>query len=772
MNRDRTKPSIQRNLLRLTLPALIAVLSACGGGGGGGGGGSSSPADQYEQDDSAGAARNISVNSSQNHNHYDDPNDWVKFNATVGNQYTLTTSNLATDADTTLELFDAAGNSIDYNDDYTVGLASQITWTPSSNGTYYVNVGSFGGYYESVNGYTTSTTGYTLTLAGQALPPTPDLTTSSMSVPTSVAINQAVTFSDSVINQGTAAAGSFYVDYYISTNSTISTGDIYLGSRQISSLAAGATSTASSSFAVPGTLSVGTTYYIGAIVDANYSVTELSETNNTSSGHAILIDPAAPADLTISGLGATANVPAGTAVTVVDTVSNSGATANGVDVYYYLSTDATITTSDTYIGSRQISSIDTTDDVNSGLDILISRNFTPGSYYLGAIVDPLNTVLENNDNDNTSNAVAVTIAPPLPSDLAFSSFVPDTIVNTYNQISITDTVTNQGSGDEASFDVSYYLSTDSFVDSLDTLLGTRTISSLAASASDTGTVNFSINRAVGTYYVYAKIDTAGQASESDTSNNTSLVATISVVNPDVSMTSFAASPTAVIIGGSMTITSSVMNVGTADITDSFYVKYYISSDVTVTTADTYVGSRTVNGLAANATSTVSATVTVPSNLANGTYYIAAIADPTNVLDDINTSNDTSSNVALSVSGNCTADSYEEDDSSSAARAFGVGTTQSHNYCDDATDWLSFTAVAGTSYTISTAIPTTASTDTMLYLYASDGTSQLASNDDSNGTLASLISWTAPQSGTYYIKSYRYAGSYGNFQDYTVTLSTP
>ena len=42
-------------------------------------------------------------------------------------------------------------------------------------------------------------------------------------------------------------------------------------------------------------------------------------------------------------------------------------------------------------------------------------------------------------------------------------------------------------------------------------------------------------------------------------------------------------------------------------------------------------------------------------------------------------------------------------------------------------------------------------DTVLSLYASDGTTLLASNDDYNGTPASQITWQAPTSGTYYIQ---------------------
>jgi len=770
IRRAHTAPSTPQNLLRLTLPALALLLTACSSGGGGGGV-STAPTnapDAYEEDDAPSLAKTIAVNSFQNRNHYDDVDDWIKFDAIAGYQYTITTSNLSTYADTTLDLYNSSMSWLAYNDDYSTGYASQIVWTAPSSGTYYIDAAELG-VSTLVSGQATN---YTISITAQAAPPQPDLAMASMSVPTSVAANGVLTFSDSVTNQGTGDAGGFYVDYYLSTNTAISTSDTYLGSRRISALATGATDTATSSFAVPGSLTQGSTYYVGALIDTSYEVSELDESNNTSSANALTIDPPLPADLTVSSVTATASVPAGTAITVGDTVSNSGYTASGVSVYYYLSADATITATDTYIGSRTISSIDTVDDVNNGLDITLPRDFTPGSYYLGAIVDPLNTVLENNDTDNTSNAVAVTVTAALPSDLVFSSFTPDTVVNTYNQIAITDTVSNQGSGDENSFNVSYYLSTDNIVDGTDTLLGTRTIASLAASASDTGTVNFSINRSVGTYYVYAVIDTAGQALETDTTNNTSLVATISVVNPDVAMSTFTVSPTTVQIGDTITITDSVTNLGSANITDSFTVSYYLSADYTVNTSDTYLGSRTIYGLAAGATNAATITKTIPTSLtANGTYYIAAIVDPYNYLYDGDTTNNSSSQVAMSISGACTADAYEEDDSYATATAIGVGTTQSHNFCLDSSDWLSFSAVAGNSYSISTSTADNYNPDTYLYLYSTDGTTQLLYNDDGGpGWDALISSWTAPATGIYYIR----VGSYssGNLTDYSVTLSTP
>ena len=66
------------------------------------------------------------------------------------------------------------------------------------------------------------------------------------------------------------------------------------------------------------------------------------------------------------------------------------------------------------------------------------------------------------------------------------------------------------------------------------------------------------------------------------------------------------------------------------------------------------------------------------------------------------------------------------------------------------DWFKFQAVAGKKYVISTTLA--GLTDSVLTLYAGNGTTQLAYNDDiASNNPASRIQWTATASGTYFIK---------------------
>ena len=64
------------------------------------------------------------------------------------------------------------------------------------------------------------------------------------------------------------------------------------------------------------------------------------------------------------------------------------------------------------------------------------------------------------------------------------------------------------------------------------------------------------------------------------------------------------------------------------------------------------------------------------------------------------------------------------------------------------DFFSFNAVAGVEYRFETTLGTLF--DSTLTLFDTNGTTQLSFNDDGGVGLASLISWTAPANGTYFI----------------------
>lgn len=107
------------------------------------------------------------------------------------------------------------------------------------------------------------------------------------------------------------------------------------------------------------------------------------------------------------------------------------------------------------------------------------------------------------------------------------------------------------------------------------------------------------------------------------------------------------------------------------------------------------------------------------------------------------------------------DVYEPDDSPAAAQVITVdGVKQEHSlYPAYDHDWQKFDAVAGHRYLIQTGPGSpepTQNQDFYLRLYAADGVTQLAADDDGGPYNYSVIHYTAAVSGTLYIENHSYA----------------
>ncbi|HJZ47868.1 MAG TPA: fibronectin type III domain-containing protein, partial [Roseiflexaceae bacterium] len=114
------------------------------------------------------------------------------------------------------------------------------------------------------------------------------------------------------------------------------------------------------------------------------------------------------------------------------------------------------------------------------------------------------------------------------------------------------------------------------------------------------------------------------------------------------------------------------------------------------------------------------------------------------------------------------DFYEPDNSGDQASPFVLGETQQHAISVPSDqDWVVFRAAAGWTYRIETS-DLASGVDTYLELYDRDGTTLLAANDDTNGSLASLIVHSLHAAGFYYVKVRHYSSSRGN-PNYTYNL---
>ena len=128
--------------------------------------------------------------------------------------------------------------------------------------------------------------------------------------------------------------------------------------------------------------------------------------------------PPPQADLTetITGLGST-TVKAGETITVNHTLRNIGTSdVSSQKFATYLSTDATITTGDIFLGEFTTGAVAANSAQNwSSVSLAVPGSVAPGTYYVGIIADYNNAISEANETNNAS-AMQITIASNNPLD--------------------------------------------------------------------------------------------------------------------------------------------------------------------------------------------------------------------------------------------------------------------------------------------------------------------------------------------------------------------
>ena len=598
---------------------------------------------------------------------------------------------------------------------------------PSTAGTYY-----YGACVDAVpdESDTTNNCSPAVTVTVGAAP-APDLVvdapTVSESAPTAGA---RFTLSAAARNQGSARSDSTTLRYYQSADSAITTGDMEVGTDSVFGLTASRSGEESISLTAPSTAG---TYYYGACVDA---VPDESDTTNNCSPAVTVTVGAAPApDLVVDAPTASESAPtAGARFTLSATVRNQGSgRSDSTTLRYYLSTDATITTSDTSVGTDSVFRLSASESGDESISLTAPS--TAGTYYYGACVDAASD--ESDTTNNCSPAVTVTVgAPPVPDLVVDAPTVSESAPTAGARFTLSATARNQGSGRSDSTTLRYYQSADSAITTGDTEVGSDSVFRLDASSNGDESISLTAPSTAGTYYYGACVDAVSD--ESDTTNNCSAAVTVTVgaaPAPDLVVDAPTVSESAPTAGARFTLSATARNQGSGR-SESTTLRYYRSTDSTITTGDTEVGTDAVFGLAASRSGEESISLTAPSTA--GTYYYGACVDA--VPDESDTTN------------NC-----------SAAVTVTVGAAPAPDLVVDAPTASESAPTAGARFTLSATVRNQGSgrseSTTLRYYLSTDAT--ITTSDTSVGTDSVFrldasasggesISLTAPSSaGTYY-----------------------
>ncbi|MEQ9236598.1 CARDB domain-containing protein, partial [Coleofasciculus sp. E2-BRE-01] len=318
-------------------------------------------------------------------------------------------------------------------------------------------------------------------------------------------------------------------------------------------------------------------------------------------------------------------------------IINTGGSAGAFDVSFYLSSNNYISTVDHFLGSTTINGL----AGNSPGSFTTSLNL-PGvgdsfwdlygddTYYIGMLVDSGADVTETNETNNSNVGFLydyddVVINNTQLADLWGWDFnVNPEPLDADDSFDIDFDITNTG-GSAGAFDVSFYLSSNNTISTMDHLLGSTTINGLAGNSTDSFTkslnlpgVNDSFWNGDGTYYIGMMVDSGADVTETNETNNSNFGFLFDyddvVINntqlADLSGSDFNVTPQLLDAGDSFDIDFDITNTGSS--AGDFDVSFYLSSDNTISTTDYLLYSGMINGLAGNSTDSFTANLNLPS----------------------------------------------------------------------------------------------------------------------------------------------------------------
>jgi hypothetical protein len=218
---------------------------------------------------------------------------------------------------------------------------------------------------------------------------------------------------------------------------------------------------------------------------------------------------------------------------------------------------------------------------------------------------------------------------PMPPDLVVTAVTdPPTEACGGDGFSVTETTKNIGTASAAVSKTAYHLSLDSNCTPSDGAFGIRDVPGLDPGASSAGDATVTIPTSIqpGTYFLCACADFQEHNPESSETNNCKVsTGTVQVGRPDLVITAVSQLPSAVCEGDSFSVTDTTRNSGTCPTAPS-ETAYHLSLDSNCTPSDGAFGIRDVPGLDPGASSAGDATVTIPTSIQSGTYFLCACAD--------------------------------------------------------------------------------------------------------------------------------------------------
>ncbi|MBI5020006.1 MAG: T9SS type A sorting domain-containing protein [Ignavibacteriales bacterium] len=435
------------------------------------------------------------------------------------------------------------------------------------------------------------------------LSPWPDLDITLMTNPSTVSAGQQVTINWNVTNSGVGAATSpLWKDkVYISSSAVWDSASSTLlkDVPRTSPLSPSGSYSQTASVTLPVTISG--TYYFYIITDAENNVYEhTDEGNNIERSSAVSVQPYPPIDLQVGNIAIPSSGFSGLPVSMQYTIQNIGTgktLAPKWDDAVYLSEDSILNVGVDSILTvvRRMGALDIGESYSRDISVRLPDGVS-GNYYILVRNDTGNAVNDSNILNNlrfSSSMISIALSPP--PDLHVASFTTPSEGRSGQPITVRWTIQNSGSGQTlvSSWNDAIYLSTDIYLDPVDTRLATKSHNEgLTAGQSYNDSLEVVLpNYASGDLFLLIQTDSKKEVFEqSGESNNIlSRPITVNIAAPSDLIISNIMVPDSAISGDEVTISWTIRNQGSNPATGWINDVVYLSSDSTWEVTDPVFG---------------------------------------------------------------------------------------------------------------------------------------------------------------------------------------
>ena len=297
---------------------------------------------------------------------------------------------------------------------------------------------------------------------------------------------------------------------------------------------------------------------------------------------------------------------------------NTDQSFSGCPLRFYLSTNSSITTSDTPIKTELIGLI----PAGAGgfeKTVIVDISDYQGTWYVGAIIDPNDAVTETNEYNNdcaAPNPVTCT------TDLTFIRW---NIGYEYPDLSLFFRIRNNGtttaSDDAGHVRLDVYLSENTSIEMTDHSVKTILLPALPGGADHLKTYSIDLSGYEGSeWYVGGIIDQFNDIPEIDNNNNKTFNPDILQLLSDLTYVSVNCSYS--YSDPNLTLNLRITNIGNVP-SGSFPVDFYLSLDDNIRNSDPHIGTKTFNGLLIDAYADKTKTINV-SAYTGSNWYVGFI----------------------------------------------------------------------------------------------------------------------------------------------------